>query len=83
SYGWLEGRIEKGMSWFRALAGCVPSSSQASESHDPTSLAIRRAPTVPQLEPRIAAKPPAGRLRRTAPIVIDKLPKKPVRPGAK
>jgi len=83
-YAWFQGRVEKGMSWFRTLAERMPSPASAvSEPHEAAAPAIRRAPVVPQSEPRMATKPPAGKLRRGAPIIIDRLPKKPARPAAK
>jgi hypothetical protein len=83
-YAWFQGRIEKSMSWFRTLAERMPSPASAvSESHEAAPPAIRRAPIVSQPAPRMAIKPPAGKLRRGAPIIIDKLPKKPARPTAK
>jgi hypothetical protein len=86
SCSWFQGRVEKGLSWFRALAERMPFASPAPQPPEPQILlpaAIKRAPGAPQVEPQMPTKPPAGKLRRAAPIVIEKLPKKPARPAAK
>jgi hypothetical protein len=77
---WFQGRAQKGMSWFRVFAERAPAVATPPALPAPAPApVVRRAP----VEPQIATKPPAGKLRRGAPIVIDKLPKKPARSAAK
>jgi hypothetical protein len=84
-FAWFQGRAETSVSWFRALAerlwhAPAPETVSAVPLL-PAAPAVKRAPVMPQ--ETIAPKPPAGKVRRAAPIVVDKLPKKPARPGAK
>jgi hypothetical protein len=86
---WFQGRVERATTWWRALFERVPfpSSTPTAAAPEPKALpapaAVKRAPVLPQPEPSIASKPPAGKLRRAAPVVVDKAPKKTARPAAK
>jgi hypothetical protein len=79
---WAQGRMEKSLSAFRALVERIAARSTAPAPQAAAAPAVRRAPVVPQQEIRIVPKPPAGKLRRSGPILADK-GKKPARPGAK
>jgi hypothetical protein len=85
---WFQGRVEKTLAWWWTLAERVACArAPAAKAPEPIALPapqeIRRAPVVPQIDAPAATKPPAGKLRRTAPAVVAKLPKKPARPTAK
>ena len=81
-YAWFQGRAERGLTWFRTRSEPM-TAAPAAPAVTPQPTSVRRAPVLPQTEARIASKPPAGKLRRAAPIVIEKLPKKAARPAAK
>jgi hypothetical protein len=85
NFAWFQGRVERSVSWFRALAeglwhAPAPEAAAAVPLLPPPP-AVKRAPVMPQ--ETIASKPPAGKLRRAVPIVVEKAPKKPARPAAK
>ena len=87
SVAWFQGRAEKSMSWFHAVAARTPSAkAPALRSPEPQAAPapVPRAPVLPQAETRLATKPPAGsKLGRGTPIIVNRLPKKPARSATK
>lgn len=83
---WFQGRIERATSWWRELFEHA-SDARAAPTPEPKALRapalVKHAPVLPQPDRSIASKPPAGKLRRATPVVVDKPVKKTARPTAK
>jgi hypothetical protein len=82
-HSWFQGRVEKSVGWFRAVAErLAPRSGAPAPQVQALPAPIRRAPVAPQGDIRMPTKPLAGKIR-PAPIIVAKAAKKPARSTAK
>jgi len=79
---WVQGRVEKSLTWFRALVERLAHRSGAAAPQAALPVPIERAPVMPQQDIRMPTKPAAGKIRQ-APIVVPRMAKKSARPTAK